>query len=101
MKTMPGSAATRTTRPSRKKDQSNLAVNVREFIGGDNPVGAELIHIEVGSSGRQFVNLLRPVDTQSRVDGCHHVLDARLDLVFPARVDAGPAIAIGSAQHQS
>src|SRR6185295_4129547 len=84
MKTMPGSAAKRATRPSRKKEQSKrnarkrarqtkppapplqthdlfwwrrrfrlrvamLAVNVREFIGGDNPVGAELIHVEVGS----------------------------------------------------
>src|SRR2546426_955540 len=78
-----------------------LAVNVREFIRGDNPVRAERIHVGVGSSRRQVVNLFRPVDTQGRVNGGDHVLDARLDLVFPSCLDAGPAIAVGGAEHQS
>src|SRR6266567_9478863 len=97
MKTMPGSAAMSATPPSRKKE---LAVNVRQFIRGDNPVRAELIYVGVGSSRRQVVNLLRPVDTQGRVDCGHHILDARLRLVLPSRLDAGPAVAVGRAEHQ-
>src|ERR1700681_3605447 len=99
MKTMPGSAAKKTP-PGRKKQQKTLAVNVREFIRGDNSVRAELIYIGICPSRRQVANLLRPVDAQRRVDGCNHVLDARLRLVVPSRIDAGSAIAVGSAQHQ-
>src|SRR5437879_4891825 len=97
MKTMPASAPISAVQPSRKKE---LTVNVRQFIRGDNSVRAELIYVRVSSSGRQVVNLLRPVDTQGRVDGGHYILDARLDLVLPSRLDAGPAIAVGGAEHQ-
>src|SRR5437867_3410547 len=77
------------------------AVDLGEFIGGNHAVGAERIHVDVGTAGRQVMNLLRPVNAESRVDGGDHVFDARLRLVVPAGIDAARAVGVGSAENHT
>src|SRR5688572_20996345 len=103
MKTIPGSAenpdaAQRTVIPSSSKI---LAVDAGQFICVNIPVRAERVHIDVSPSGGYIVNGLRPVNSESRIHRRYYVLNARLVLILPSRVDDLVPVFIAGTEHQA